>query len=864
MGKKNLIAVLATVMSLTFAIFGAACSDNGNASTSNSDVNSSVSGTDSSSDSSSSGGEDVHTHSLTKVGEEAATCTEDGYAEYYVCDDCDAIFADAEGATETTLDALKIAAGHKYVAESGKEATYFTEGEKAHYTCENCEDKFLKDGDVYTVATDEELVIAKTKIADETTASSVDTGSSDLINTVVADKVKQFDQTQPTYVTIANGVGEDVQAIYFSRTAAWDSALDSENNCGFVEFRIPVNAAAGGVSFTYKLIDSNNDTCATLNEEDKAYGMKSYIEYKINGEYVNVSKEAIGNICFMADGEWHEFALEYNVRSVEYILFKIYHFEGELVVTNMQTLEATHIHQTVEVPETAETCTTDGNTKYYTCDCGKFYADAEATQEIAESSWVLPKHHVLSETLEYNETHHYYACTKCDYKEETAHEMGGWVSDYIGEKTNSCTCGYVATADNVAEIDFTKNAYGANVYSMEFAVADSTRMAATEASLDFLLWNDNGNTKALHQINLPRIDFTKYGKVSINVNFDMFTWEQQFGLTEDGLVNVSDTWVDWSAYDGKVSFLWQNDALVMTLAICNRTLTQTITDENIISGKASAFFYVQAYYERHVTLSGFAFIAPEDVNPYGDQYAAGYATVSKEQYDENKRLVGLTVDIPGGLDWSKNPPLLLESYLNQLYEEGVGAISIAVSSTTTTNNFITYYGTTLDYDSRDGYTVVLVQNGGDLKISYVDLGNGGTTVATTLTLTISYQVNPQKIADEINLTLHSGVLITKDAENSYTLSNMNGYQGGAVFTAEQVNAWLAEGYTSISMKISFTAGENIDTAVAYSASTSWVTDSTGNATWTFTLKADEAIDFWAQKSGNVSSGAFTISDVTLN
>lgn len=873
MKKKIWIAILAMIASLSFGATAVGCSNEGESNSPTSSVTESSTPDESSSpetdDSSSGGGEQVHTHSLTKVEGKAATCTEDGYGEYYTCDGCDKLFADAEGVSETTLDAVKIAAGHAYVEESGKEANYFEEGVKAHYTCENCDDKFLLQGEEYTVVTDEELVLAKKTIADETTASTVDTESADIINTVVADKVKQFDQTEPTYVTIANAAGESVQAIYFSRTAAWDVATDTDNNCGFAEFRIPVNAAIGGVSFTYKLLDGNNETCTTLDETDKAYGMKSYIEYKMNGAYVNVSKDTIGNICFMADGEWHDFTLECNQKNVEFVIFKIYHLEGELVVTNLQTLEAKHVHEMTEVPEKTETCTEDGNTTYYTCECGKFFADAEATQEIAENSWVLPAHHELSETLEYNETHHYYPCTKCDYQEETAHEMSEWGAEYIGERTRSCDCGYQETEEqSVEEIDFTKNAYGANVYSMELSVADPTRMTATANALDFLLWNDNNNTKALHQINLPRIDFRKYGKVVANVNYDAFTWEQQFGLTQDGLVNVSDTWVDWSGYDGMVSFTWNNEELVMTLAICNRILTKTITDADILSGKASACFYVQAYYERHVTLSNFAFIDFGDVNPYGDQYMAGDATVSGEQYDDNKRLIGLTVEIPGGTDWSKNPPLLLGSYLNQLYAEGINLVVIEATSTTTTNSFITFYNNVLDYDSRDGFVVNIIENGGDLKLSYVDLNNGGQTVATTLTVTISYQVDdqedPQTIADEIGLTLYSGVKIKKDAEGVYTLSNMNGYQGGATFSAEQINAWIAEGYTSISMNVSFTAGEGIDTAVAYSASTSWVTDSTGNATWTFTLKEGEAIDFWAQKSGVVSAGAFTLSNIQLN
>ena len=509
MKRKNWIALLVMAMSLTFMGAFAACGD---ASSSGDDTGSnSVSNT---------GGEVTHTHSLTKVNEQSATCTQDGVQEHYTCDGCEKIFADAAGQTETTLDALKIAAKHVYVEQTGTEATYFEEGVKTHYTCENCEDKFLKDGDTYTAVSDDALVIAKQTIADETTAAEVDTNSSDLINTIVADKVKQFDQAQPTYVKINGADGQETQAIYFSRTTAWDVAADADNNCGFVEFRIPVNANCGGISLAYKMLDNNNEVCESVSEEDKAYGMKSYIEYKMNGKYVNVSKEIVVNNCFIADGDWHTFELDCNQKNVEYIIIKIYHFEGELAVTNMQTLQAKHIHELVEVPEQAETCTQDGNTTYYTCDCGKFFADAAATEEIAENSWVLPAHHTMSQTLEYDEENHFYACQKCDYKDATAHTMNKVDDgmDRIGVERTACDCGYLLeTAIENPTLDFTTNIYGANVFSVEANAAFSDRTVATADTLKYILYHDNNVVQALHKISLPRMDFARLNAVTITV-----------------------------------------------------------------------------------------------------------------------------------------------------------------------------------------------------------------------------------------------------------------------------------------------------------------------------------------------------------
>ena len=56
----------------------------------------------------------THTHSLTKVEEKAATCTEEGNNEYWKCT-CGKYFTDEAGTKETTLEALTISAkGHTY------------------------------------------------------------------------------------------------------------------------------------------------------------------------------------------------------------------------------------------------------------------------------------------------------------------------------------------------------------------------------------------------------------------------------------------------------------------------------------------------------------------------------------------------------------------------------------------------------------------------------------------------------------------------------------------------------------------------------------------------------------------------------
>ena len=82
-----------------------------------------------------------HTHSLTKVDANPASCTEKGNIEYYKCDGCGKLFADATGNVELTADQVVVAAtGHDYEWKIDKEATATEKGSK-HEECKNCGDK---------------------------------------------------------------------------------------------------------------------------------------------------------------------------------------------------------------------------------------------------------------------------------------------------------------------------------------------------------------------------------------------------------------------------------------------------------------------------------------------------------------------------------------------------------------------------------------------------------------------------------------------------------------------------------------------------------------------------------------------------
>lgn len=96
----------------------------------------------------------------------------------------------------------------------------------------------------------------------------------------------------------------------------------------------------------------------------------------------------------------------------------------------------THTHFLTKVEAVAATCTANGNSEYYTCTCGKLFADNKAEQEIIDPDSVIIKAgHVFTEEWSYKtEEGHAHNCTKCvSHDTVQTHEFVG----------NTCKlCGY--------------------------------------------------------------------------------------------------------------------------------------------------------------------------------------------------------------------------------------------------------------------------------------------------------------------------------------------------------------------------------------------------------------------------------------
>ena len=99
-------------------------------------------------------------HAMTETPAKAATCTEDGTEGYFTCGNCDKVFEDAAGEIETSVEERVLEKlGHNMEETPAKAATCTEDGTKGYFTCGNC-DKVFEDAAGKTETSVEERFLA--------------------------------------------------------------------------------------------------------------------------------------------------------------------------------------------------------------------------------------------------------------------------------------------------------------------------------------------------------------------------------------------------------------------------------------------------------------------------------------------------------------------------------------------------------------------------------------------------------------------------------------------------------------------------------------------------------------------------------
>ena len=213
-------------------------------------------------------------------------------------------------------------------------------------------------------------------------------------------------------------------------------------SCSLI-YQIPSDAQLkSGDTVAFQVLDENGNVLADDNTETQRYTTIS-IQYKFEdgSEIPNTA----GGTFTVPYGTKLDLTPAKTLYDYEFIkvdgLNKPIVSDGTVVTYYYKNKNEEHTHNLTLVAAKAATCTTAGNSAYYTCDgCDKWFADATGSVEITDKTSVkIPAPgHTAGTEWKSDDTNHWHECSRChDKKDEAAHDYG---SDNVCD-----TCGYNKT-----------------------------------------------------------------------------------------------------------------------------------------------------------------------------------------------------------------------------------------------------------------------------------------------------------------------------------------------------------------------------------------------------------------------------------
>ena len=213
-------------------------------------------------------------------------------------------------------------------------------------------------------------------------------------------------------------------------------------SCSLI-YQIPSDAQLkSGDTVAFQVLDENGNVLADDNTETQRYTTVS-IQYKFEdgSEIPNTA----GGTFTVPYGTKLDLTPAKTLYDYEFIkvdgLNKPIVSDGTVVTYYYKNKNEEHTHNLTLVAAKAATCTTAGNSEYYTCDgCDKWFADATGSVEITDKTSVkIPAPgHTAGTEWKSDDTNHWHECSRChDKNDEAAHDYG---SDNVCD-----TCGYYKT-----------------------------------------------------------------------------------------------------------------------------------------------------------------------------------------------------------------------------------------------------------------------------------------------------------------------------------------------------------------------------------------------------------------------------------
>ena len=209
--------------------------------------------------------------------------------------------------------------------------------------------------------------------------------SSSVLQTVVTNKIKQWDQSSahnshegtPVFVK-ADMNGTEVTGVYFSKTTPWVGDEGEQ----FSEFRVNVDSSkkAAGFSFVYKVegtVDENKGKAEGGYDfkdlEGNVFTADAYVQIKTpaNHPLAGDNYPELSGTDFIIDGQWHTMTYTFKTPlEITNMLFNFYHFQGQLIIANLEVTfveECAHTNTTTDKVDA--TCLSAGHNKVVCNDC---------------------------------------------------------------------------------------------------------------------------------------------------------------------------------------------------------------------------------------------------------------------------------------------------------------------------------------------------------------------------------------------------------------------------------------------------------------------------------------------------------------
>ncbi len=327
-------------------------------------------------------------HHLTEIAAVEATCTAAGNSAYYTCNDCGTYFSDANGNDKIVKDSWVIAAtGHHLTERSATAATCTTAGCIAHWACKDC-DAYFADANGATALTESECVIPAT--GHDWSFANVWTWSTDYTEAtarfVCTTDGAHVLEAEATITFTTNATCTTAGEKTYTATVVMDGQTYTDTRTAQVDFSHDVVKTAAQAPTCTETGNSDYWTCrdcgkyfsnaaATVEVEEDSWILPATGHSLTKTAATAAGCNSTGNKAYYTCDRCGKYYSD-EAASVEIE-------EGSWV------LAATG-HTLVKTTAVSPTCQAYGNSAYWTCTtCGEYYADEEGTQAIAANDWVL-------------------------------------------------------------------------------------------------------------------------------------------------------------------------------------------------------------------------------------------------------------------------------------------------------------------------------------------------------------------------------------------------------------------------------------------------------------------------------------------